>query len=147
MKSLIIILSLVSTQAMAAVTLTQTLTNGTVAPFYQTTKTCVIEGTIARVKTTGRSIDFPITIQKAVRFTRLVPNESVMNSLMADAMLSPILPNRLAIPMGGSLLTDSGQIGDQKFFLKSAIGSQTTSVATSPSARKITAFLDFNCKN
>ena len=147
MKTALLLSTLFTLSAHAAPLLTRTITNGTVAPEYQTLTTCEINESSVRIGTTGRLIDFPYTQQRQINFTRSVPNTAVMQSLMIAATLSATIQDLRPIIAGSGVTTTFLTLGDgSKSTLEILLGNHAVEQNTSVASKKLLQFVSLNCK-
>jgi hypothetical protein len=147
MKTLILLSTFATLSASASPILTRTITNGTVSPEYRTLTTCEINENSVQIRTTGRLIDFPYTEQRQIKFTHLVPNAVVMQSLSIEAARTTTIQDLRPTVAGSGVTTTFVTLADgTPSNLELLLGNQPVERNPSPAARKLLQFVALNCK-
>jgi hypothetical protein len=131
---------------MENVKLWYTQTNGTVAPEYQQTKNCVIDGVRVAKFVSAKNIR-PEIFYSEIRWTKEIASAGAMAGYLSDAALGTVVTEEGPIPPGAGITSYSGSyaVSNSNKTVEVTLLISYQKYNNSKSARDLVEFLNENC--
>ena len=126
--------------------LTYTSSNGPISPTFQQVYTCQMGQAGTTSETKGPQIQFPHETLKQIVWTAAIPNATVLESLMNEAVQHTLVSTEAHLLIGGSVQMYNVSVNGKSITILQQNSFHNTRYNPSTAATEIEQLMDLNCK-